>query len=381
MDCIRLLTENDMPQAHHIWDVCFGDPPEFTKWYFDTRVTPERIIGLFESGELISDALMIPYTVRLRGKTAQAPYIVGAATKPEHRRKGYMERVLKEALTHMRDAGAGVTFLHPFRDSFYRRLGWENATGMLEYTLSADKLKALRESGDFEPVESGHSGRLWPQYTAMASRADPALVRVERECRYRIEETLMEGGFGVQGKNAYALCGLSNGRIDVHELIYNGMDDIYPLLFEIALVPGAREVSFALPSWEAPPERLADCGPPKLAPYMMMRVVDVEEALTGLAFNAELNGAVTLYITDALCPWNEGAFRVALENGVSAVRPSNKEAGDADAQMDITTLAMLLSGYSSFGEAVANGRALVKSENKLLNSALTRLNGFILEKY
>ncbi len=378
MSNLRLLTPSDIPQALHIWDVCFGDPPEFTKWYFETRVKPGRIMGLFEDEKLVSDTLIIPYRVRMREKYVQAPYIVGAATLPEHRRKGHMERVLKEALLHMKYGGAGVTFLHPFRDSFYRRLGWENATSLLEYTLDAEQLKELRAFGDFEPIELGHAGVLQSRYMAMAARADPALIRGARESGYRIEETLMEGGFGMLGGDAYALGREFDGKIAVHELIYNRIDNIYPLLFEIALIPGAHTVSFALPSWETPPERLN--GEPKLAPNIMMRVVDVEEALSGLELVAP-NGSAALYIKDALCPWNDGVFRLEIENGVSKAERSNKNAEAADAEMDVQTLAALISGHMSFENAATSGSIRVKSEKKLLGSAFTRLNGFILEKY
>ncbi len=375
---IRPLTPSDMDKARYIWSVCFGDPPEFIDWYFETRKAHERAIGLFEDGVLVSDTLMIHYSVHLRGKTVQAPYIVGAATLPEHRRKGHMERVLKEALEHMRASGAGITFLHPFRDSFYRRLGWENATNMLEYTLPAERLRALGGPGEFEPIEHGGGARLWPVYLAMAAKADPALVRGARECEFRIEETLMDGGFGVLGGDAYALCHKSEGRNDVHELIYNKIEDIYPLLFEIALTPGAETISFALPGWEAPPERFTGEAPPKLVPYMMMRVVDVEKALSGLQFSPKLDGALTLSVTDALCPWNEGVFRVELSGGLSK---AERVRGDFDASMDITALAALLAGHMSFEEALAAGLAHIQRENELLSAAFTRLNGFILEKY
>ncbi len=213
MSNLRPLTPSDIPQAFHIWNVCFGDPPAFTKWYFDTRVAPGRALGFFEDGKLISDTLMIPYTVRLRGKTEAAPYIVGAATLPEHRRRGHMERVLQAALAHMRESGAGVTFLHPFRYSFYRRLGWERATNMLEYALSAERLAALCEAGDFEPVRLGDGEKLRRIYQKLAEKADTALIRGARESEFRIEETHMEGGFGVIGESAYALCYEADGKL------------------------------------------------------------------------------------------------------------------------------------------------------------------------
>ncbi len=375
---LRLLTPNDLPQAFHIWNVCFGDPPEFTKWYFDTRVKPGRSLGLFEDGELISDTLMIPYTVRLRGKTDIAPYIVGAATLPEHRRKGHMERVLQAALAHMRSQGAGITFLHPFRYSFYRRLGWGRATNMLEYSLSAERLAALCEAGEFEPVRRGDGEELLAIYQKLAEKADTALIRGARESGFRVEETLMEGGFGLLGDGAYALCHESGGKIDAHELVYGQSADIYPILGAMARLPGARSVSFQLPAWEALPGRFADEEPPRLASYMMMRVVDAERALTGLVFDEGRSGVMTLAITDALCPWNEGVYRVELKNGFSEAK---RASGDFDAEMDATTLSMLISGYMSFSQAAQWGLLRINGGNGLPRAAFKRQNGFILEKY
>ncbi len=375
---LRLLTPQDMPQALHIWSVCFGDSQKFIDWYFETSVTPERAMGLFEGGKLISDTLMLPYSVRLREKTAAAPYIAGAATLPEHRKKGHMERVLKAALAHMREMGADITFLHPFRYGFYRRLGWECATGMLRYTLPADRLKALCEPGDFAPVEHGFGRRHWRLYHAMAERADPALLRGVEGCEKQIEETLLEGGFGLWGAGAYALCRESEGNIHIHELVYGQTGGIFPLLGSIARMPGAKTVSFRLPGWEAPPPLFADEEPPALTPYMMMRVVDTGRALSGLQFPKALNGAMTLSVTDALCPWNEGVFRVELKDGLSK---AERVSGDFDAAMDITALSMLLAGYTSYSEAAAWGLLRPVRENGLPGAAFTRLNGFILEKY
>ncbi len=126
------------------------------------------------------------------------------------------------------------------------------------------------------------------------------------------------------------------------------------------------------------PERFADEAPPKLAPYMMMRVVDAEQALSGLQFDKGLDGAMTLAVKDALCPWNEGVFRVELRGGVSEAK---RVSADYDVEMDVTALAMLISGYMSYGEAVAWSILRIKRENELPQSAFTRLNGFILEKY
>lgn len=372
----RLLKEKEIPQAISVWDACFVNTPEFTRWYFQTRCIPERVMGLFDGEKLVCDALMIPYRMKLRGKSMAAPFIVGAATLPEYRRRGHMESVLKAALAHMREMGVGVTFLHPFRYGFYARLGWERATRCLTYRLGAERVKALFEPGSFARIKRGDGERMRPIYQSMTINHDLTLLRGERECELRLEETLLEGGFGLIGEDAYALCCNHVGTLRVFELAGEGAA-LFPLLGALAREPGVEAVEFPLPYWEAQPQTLMDENPPELSPYLMMRVVDVEKTFSGMRFNAA-NGRARIEVADAQCPWNSDVFEVAFGGGMANVLRSG---APADAAMDIGTLSMLISGYFGFEDALKWGMARAYGECAVLRGAFTAAKSYVLEKY
>jgi predicted acetyltransferase len=69
--------------------------------------------------------------------------IAGVATWPEYRRNGNVADLVKHALQQMKEDGCAISYLHPFKVSFYHKYGWELIANKNTYEWSKDYLAAF----------------------------------------------------------------------------------------------------------------------------------------------------------------------------------------------------------------------------------------------
>lgn len=84
-----------------------------------------------------------------------------------------------------------------------------------------------------------------------------------------------------------------------------------------------------------------------VADSLWVRLVDVGRALSSRAYAAD--GAVTVQVADAVCPWNEGTWRI---DGGTATRSADA----ADLALDVSALGAAYLGAVSFEQLRAGGR-------------------------
>jgi GNAT superfamily N-acetyltransferase len=75
--------------------------------------------GLFEDGAPVACAGSSPMTQNVRGRLFSTGGVFDVATMPAGRRKGYARRTIAALLAAVRSAGATLSCLYPFRESFY----------------------------------------------------------------------------------------------------------------------------------------------------------------------------------------------------------------------------------------------------------------------
>ena len=84
----------------------------------------------------------------------------------------------------------------------------------------------------------------------------------------------------------------------------------------------------------------------------VVRIVDVEKALTQRGYPLGLNAEVHLEVQDGQLPWNDGRFLLRLEDG----RPTVIRGGEGRLKLDGRTLATLYTGYLTPVELRVAGR-------------------------
>lgn len=286
---IRLLSDDDIPQAKALWKEAFNDSDSFIEWYFDNKVLPGNSLGIFDSS-LISVLHTIPYTLSIRNKPLKTAFIAGAATSNKRRNEGLMRILLKESIGLMKSRGILMTHLYPFKHSFYEKFGWASYSFVNRKTAE----NAYNTEG-LEVKETDDINALSGLYNDMMSKFDGYVIRGEREWNWRIGELKSDGGriaavFKDGNLKAYMMFFCENDKIDVIETVYS--DDYYiKTIFDYLLSSWHMKVEYFIP---ANPGNLSES-------YGMSRIVSAYDVLKEYGFEGILD---SIRVEDGFAEWN-----------------------------------------------------------------------------
>jgi predicted acetyltransferase len=378
----RLLKEETLPQAADLWDECFekkGTP--FYEWYFSHYCLKQnKIIGGFEDGQLQTMLHLNPYMLFLRGKTFQVPYIVGVATRPEARGKHLMGQLMDMTFTMLQAMKIPFVILMPIHAGIYLPYGFSYTCIRKKYELplrelnfegpALDGLEAVRvPTRDAESLLSPIYEKAMQPYHGYVVRDhrvwDNLLATASLES---VETVIVKEGTAVL---AYALYNKEGERINVQELISLNAPSRLRLLQFFKGYYG----TFSTLEWLAeaddltylrlPDQHLA----PKLAPFMMARIVDAPRMLQEMPVPASLEGKTfVLGVRDETIARNTMLVKISFREGKMVLLNTLEE---PQCLMDASTLAQLVFGTWSAEELVRQGLLHVKDDAAL--SLLTEL--------
>lgn len=117
---IRLLTGEECLEAQGLWRQVFSeDTATFTDYYFSCKAGKNRGLVLEGQEGIRAMLYLTPERVCAAGRLVDSAYIVGVATRPDCRRKGYMSALLKEALALLYRENVPFVFLMPASPAIY----------------------------------------------------------------------------------------------------------------------------------------------------------------------------------------------------------------------------------------------------------------------
>ena len=105
-----------------LWEVVFGDTREVTNAFFENAFFPDGCFYESADGKAVSALYLLPVTLGDK----KGFYLYAAATMPANRGKGYMAKLIKEALRYAKTV-ADFVYLCPAEQSlydYYRRFGF-----------------------------------------------------------------------------------------------------------------------------------------------------------------------------------------------------------------------------------------------------------------
>ena len=391
---IRMLDEHWRPAVMSLWDYCFekkGDP--FFEWYFEHYCRLTQVIGAIEDEQLLAMAHLNPYQLVLRDKKTLVAYFVGVATTPEVRGRGLFRPLLQRALAHLRSQGHGVALLMPSAASFYRPYG---------FAFCYHQWKIKCPLTQLAPLAKGAAEVFWRRgeekdWAAFASVYDQAMQnrngfthREEKDWRSLLTALYAEGGYAFIANNqagapaAYLWFEISGETLQVIEWL---ADDLPMQRACLAFVQQhrsqAEQVTLMLPEDDLLYEQLPDSSYSlSLAPFMMGRIVDVEQALRQClpACCDGKNINFTLSVHDSVSEWNNGCWRIVGDQ--AAWRIERVRDKDADAVFSVGALAQLCFGRFNTQQLAAKGEVSGKKDVlALLDRLLPVCHNYINEYY
>jgi predicted acetyltransferase len=381
---IRAITEEELDRAHFILGYSFtaDRSPETRMKHVECM---GRSFALYEDGEMAACLRVLPLRMFLQGDSIALGGVSGVACLPEHRRKGYVGQLLRQALTVMREEGQPLSALHTPHPSLYRRYGWMVASSALLCRFGPKEIApadAARPEGKAYRVTEED----WPAIAAIYKRfASPRNGYLDRDEHWWKEAVFRRiydekrrpndiavwtdgegepsGYLAYHGASEHRPDAPSTDTISITELVALGADAYAGLLRYLLAHDLAQRVTWWAPVDE--PFALTIDEPDRVRREhhygFMLCVVDVEKAIAARQpAESAPEGAITVQIADAAAPWNQGVWRIECSGGRMAATRAN---GTADLSTDAAAFAAMYNGFLRPSDAARSGLASVNDPN------------------
>jgi len=324
--------------------------PDKEEWQEIVRKRKDvTYFALFEDDAAVASVASSLMTQQVRGKIYDVGGVWGVATDPAARRKGYCKHLMARLMAADREGGRPLSVLHPFRESFYERLGYVTFPFPRTARFKPSALMPLLKKdlgGKIELVLIGDGYDAYQDYLYKLQQRVHGLAIFVHGRRAQAQENrswlaLAKVGGQVVGLLLYHLKGDDVGDfvLRAYRFYYDTSQAKYLLLQWLARhTDQAAEVELWLPPFEQPETWLSDfqATTESVSRAPMGRVLDVAR-IGGMQIGP---GQFTARISDPCCPWNEGSWRFQAVDGELQIEPADR----ADCDLTIQALAALIYG-------------------------------------
>ena len=357
---IRQITEEGWPDALALWAQAFEGgavaAPAWDDEFEELKTGASPTFGIFDENGLQAAVLINAYESYFGPDVIlKMGGIGGVACLPASRGKGYARAGIRHALAQMRDAGQVVSALYPFSFAYYRKFGWEWVGVKRWYVVPTGGLLAGPETENVRAATPEDRPKIEALYAQYARGYRGMLLRPDK-----VWTRMMKDG---KEKRTYTYLYEQDGQAEGY-LTHRGNKEETRIREFVALTPRAErgllgllkrhEMQVKKFTWRAPDNDALWLRYPyyddietKIMPTVQGRVVDAANALAALKPANLENGAFTFALTDEHADWNAGTWRVEIEAGNVAVRPTN----DApDVSLDIPAFSQAFFGVPNLNQ-------------------------------
>jgi len=376
---IRAPREDELRAAMEAAGNAFGSEVEEHDWEREQKILPPaRALAAYDDGHPVGFAAAYAFDLSIPGGELPCAGVTWVGVLPTHRRRGILRDFMRRQLEDVHGWGEPIAALWASEASIYGRFGYGMAAPGLLAKSNPSRF-ALRDEPPsnisvrltdaeeayrlFPPVydrfRAGRAGMLsrsetwWKElrladpkeWRRGASRKFYAVAEVDGNTQgystYRVKEEWKDGFakgevrvvelFGASTAVELALWRFLHG-IDLTEKI-----DVFSIDPASPLFLGVRD-----------PRALGL----RLGDGLWLRFVDVDAALKARSYKP--GASVVLEVTDELCSWNVGRYRVGDDAG--------RTDDTADLALDVSDLAAAYLGAFDFHRLVHSGRASERRE-------------------
>jgi len=337
-----------------------------------TQLLPlDRMHAAFDGDEIVAGAGVFPFELSVPGGSLPCAGVTVVGVYPTHRRRGALRAMMDAQLRDVQERGEPIAALWASEETIYGRFGYGLASWAGELTVPQEWnafAEPLQTRGLVRFATHEEAGELLPpvwealraQRPGMFSRSQDwwklRTLRVPDEEKANPKRLVVLELDGAP--QAYAIYksamkfegGVADSTLEVTEAIATtpqSSAELWRFLLDIdwqakvhvTLVPPDHPLFLLLANPRRVKYRMGD--------GLWLRLVDVGAALSGRVYRGD--GAVVFDVRDAVCPWNEGRWRVSAEGAV-------RSDGDADLALDISALGAAYLGAVSFDQLRAGLR-------------------------
>lgn len=358
---IEFLNSSHIDELTELWSQSFVLPYEqVSTWINEKNI--RNCIGIIENNKLVSALNIIPFEFYIRGKTLGLSGIGGVATFPEYRGKNHVHHLLKEAIKISREKELIFSALYPFSFEFYRLFGWELTGFQKRYVRKTYNLAKFKEFEGVKRINIEDWKIIRPIYEKYAKGFTGPIKRTEERWESIILRnrtltylyTYEEKG-EIKGYLLYNVEKKDINKIIVKEMItleisaYKGFLGLFN-----KQIMTIEEVEWTSPlddplSYILPNPR----GECRIEPTFMLRVVDVEKALTSINYSKEIKERITINLKDEYADWNNKVWELEIEEGKVNIRKIDTL--NYDLSLNISTLTPIIAGALSPFKAYSLG--------------------------
>jgi predicted acetyltransferase len=291
--------------------------------------------------------------------------VAGVAVYPHRRKSGVGSAMMTWLVRHLREEGVPMANLYAFRETFYRRFGYEVAGKRLKIVCPSGRIPKTSHGLPIRRLTPDDWQLIDPCYSAFAHARSGLSLRTEKLWQRVLAEnrplTVYAAGDPVE---AYAVVSHNWSFWSTDHLsdVAWSTEEGYRALFEVF---SGLSINKTALTWFEPSDS------PFYAQYLdqgieaavdrpvMYRVCDVPAALRTL--RPEESGEFTVRVRDDVIPENEGPWRVAFRPGEVVV----EKCEDADIALDIRPFAQAFLGEPSLRDLARIGRVSVTHPDAL----------------
>jgi predicted acetyltransferase len=339
-----------------------------------------RSIGAYDGSTLAGIGSAFAYRLSVPGATVPAAAVTWVGVLPTYRRRGVLTALMTHQLHSVHDAGdEPLAILWASEPQIYGRFGYGLATRELSVKVPRDP-RALHGAAPADPglrlrlVDPADWKSLAGVYEAVAARRPGMPERDEpwwrravrdvpalRGSRSELRCVVAEDDTGVRGYALYATTqhfdeNFGSGDVSVREVMAAdspALAAVYRYLFDLDLMGRTSlwnvPVDDPLLHWLQNPRR----AKPSLGDGLYVRLVDLDRALEARTYAAPTD--LVFDVTDTLCPWNAGRWRLTTGPDGAACRRTDD---GADLCVDVSDLGAAYLGGTSLAELALAGRVV-----------------------
>lgn len=308
--------------------------------------TSNILVG-YEDGEGVSCAIGIPMTQNVRGQVLPMVGIAGVVSHPSARRKGYVRQVMHAQLHQAHENGQAISMLYPFRESFYHRMDYRSFPQIRRYEFSPSSLLILQDAGTVEMMTLKDGIDTAISYLTERQSAVHGLGLFTPEALQTWlgkRDVWIAFAYNPQGKLVGMMTYKINhfgGTMTVDLWFTSNARGTMLLLNWIARHKDqATLIDIKVPATERPETWSPDMdikAQDDIWITPVARIINLE-ALAGITVG---EGDITIEVTDKICEWNAGTYRLSSDYGALVIEKTD---ASADLELGIGDLTALFYG-------------------------------------